>query len=52
MEKIELGKENITNEFMLAELFEQAAQDESWEDDPQKRVIYSDNFFFYIKSFL
>ena len=52
MKKEELGKENITKEFTIRELFEQAKQDESWEKDPQKRAAYADNFFFYLKMFL
>jgi len=52
MKQEELGKENITNEFTLDEIFAQAKQDESWEKDPQKRAVYADNFLFYARSFL
>ena len=52
MKREELGKENITEEFTILELFQQAMQDESWEKDPKKRVAYAENFLFYMKSFL
>ena len=52
MKKEELGKENITHEFTIDELFQQAKQDESWEKDAQKRAVYTDSFLFYSRTFL
>ena len=52
MKAPELGKENLTDEFTIYELIQQAILDDSWEEDPQKRALYAENFFYYIKSFL
>jgi len=48
----ELGKESLSQEFTVAELIQEAKKDESWEPDPQKRAVYADGFYRYMRTFL
>ncbi len=48
----ELGKENITQEFTIMDLVQQAMGDESWESDPQQRAACAMGFYGYVTRFL
>ena len=48
----ELGKENVTQEFTIMDLVQQAIEDESWESDPQQRSACALGFYMYASRFL
>ena len=48
----ELGKENITQEFTLKDLIQQAIEDDSWEPDAAQRKACAMGLFFNITRYL